>query len=295
MSGTRPQCTSRTDSCVSGWTMRMSAPRAICRPPPRAWPCTAAITGTGSSCHTQQTCWPRWVMPPGVIAPGLPSPPTGRSSPPAIAANDEKSRPAQNDAPSPDSTTARTPGSDFSRSPASAIAGEHRAVEGVALVGAVEADVGDAVRVDADAVGIGRTSPMRQRSESRPVACAGTQCRFTGMKLNLSADEVLTTTRSVRKRLDFDTPGRAGVVEECLEIALQAPTGSNRRAGTGWSSRTPPRSGRSRRLPRELRRVPRRCPAPSTPRATAAASASRKVARLGDVPRRQLPPQSRCC
>lgn len=51
------------------------------------------------------------------------------------------------------------------------------------------------------------------------------------MKLNLTADEVLTTTRSVRKRLDFDKPVDRAIVEECLEIALQAPTGSNRQ---GW-------------------------------------------------------------
>jgi nitroreductase len=51
------------------------------------------------------------------------------------------------------------------------------------------------------------------------------------MKLNLSADEVLTTTRSVRRRLDFDRPVERDVVEECLQIALQAPTGSNRQ---GW-------------------------------------------------------------
>ena len=51
------------------------------------------------------------------------------------------------------------------------------------------------------------------------------------MKLNLSADEVLTTTRSVRKRLDFDKPVERSVVEECLDIALQAPTGSNTQ---GW-------------------------------------------------------------
>ncbi|OWY60968.1 nitroreductase, partial [cyanobacterium TDX16] len=49
--------------------------------------------------------------------------------------------------------------------------------------------------------------------------------------LNLSADEVLTTTRSVRKRLDFDRPVERAVVEECIDIALQAPTGSN---GQGW-------------------------------------------------------------
>jgi nitroreductase len=51
------------------------------------------------------------------------------------------------------------------------------------------------------------------------------------MKLNLTADEVLTTTRSVRKRLDFDRPVDRATVEECLNIALQAPTGSNRQ---GW-------------------------------------------------------------
>ena len=51
------------------------------------------------------------------------------------------------------------------------------------------------------------------------------------MRLNLSADEVLTSTRSVRKRLDFDRPVERATVEECLDIALQAPTGSNRQ---GW-------------------------------------------------------------
>ena len=51
------------------------------------------------------------------------------------------------------------------------------------------------------------------------------------MQLNLSADEVLKTTRSVRKRLDFDRPVERSVVEECLDIALQAPTGGNQH---GW-------------------------------------------------------------
>ena len=49
--------------------------------------------------------------------------------------------------------------------------------------------------------------------------------------LGLSADEVLTTTRSVRKRLDFDRPVPRNTVLEALDIALQAPTGSNRQ---GW-------------------------------------------------------------
>ncbi len=51
------------------------------------------------------------------------------------------------------------------------------------------------------------------------------------MNLNLSADEVLTTTRSVRKRLDFDRPVERSVILECIDIAQQAPTGSNRQ---GW-------------------------------------------------------------
>lgn len=51
------------------------------------------------------------------------------------------------------------------------------------------------------------------------------------MHLNLSADEVLTTTRAVRKRLDLSRPVEPEVIRECLEIAMQAPTGSNRQ---GW-------------------------------------------------------------
>ena len=45
--------------------------------------------------------------------------------------------------------------------------------------------------------------------------------------LGLSADELLSTTRSVRKRLDLDRPVDPALVEECLEYAVQAPTGSN--------------------------------------------------------------------
>jgi nitroreductase len=49
--------------------------------------------------------------------------------------------------------------------------------------------------------------------------------------LNLSVDEVLTTTRSVRKRLDLERPVSREVLLECLELAVQAPTGSN---AQGW-------------------------------------------------------------
>ena len=51
------------------------------------------------------------------------------------------------------------------------------------------------------------------------------------MTLNLSVDDVLTTTRSVRKRLDLEKPVPREVLLECLDLALQAPTGSN---AQGW-------------------------------------------------------------
>jgi len=47
----------------------------------------------------------------------------------------------------------------------------------------------------------------------------------------LTPDELLTTTRTVRKRLDLSRPVPIELVRECLEIALQAPSGSNRQ---GW-------------------------------------------------------------
>jgi len=46
-----------------------------------------------------------------------------------------------------------------------------------------------------------------------------------------TVDHLLTTTRSVRKRLDLTRPVERSVLEECLQLALQAPSGSNRQ---GW-------------------------------------------------------------
>ena len=48
------------------------------------------------------------------------------------------------------------------------------------------------------------------------------------MTLNLSADEVLSTTRAVRKRLDLTRPVPRELIEECVDLATQAPTGRNR-------------------------------------------------------------------
>ena len=46
----------------------------------------------------------------------------------------------------------------------------------------------------------------------------------------LTTDELLTTTRAVRKRLDLWRPVPLELVKECIEVALQAPSGSNRQS-----------------------------------------------------------------
>ena len=46
-----------------------------------------------------------------------------------------------------------------------------------------------------------------------------------------TVDKLLTTTRSVRKRLDLTRPVEPELIEECLELAVQAPTGGN---SQGW-------------------------------------------------------------
>ena len=50
-------------------------------------------------------------------------------------------------------------------------------------------------------------------------------------QIDLTPDELLTTTRAVRKRLDLTRQVGADVIRECLEIATQAPTGGNTQ---GW-------------------------------------------------------------
>ena len=42
-----------------------------------------------------------------------------------------------------------------------------------------------------------------------------------------SVDEVLSTTRAVRRRLDLTRPVERDVIVECLRLAIQAPTASN--------------------------------------------------------------------
>jgi nitroreductase len=49
--------------------------------------------------------------------------------------------------------------------------------------------------------------------------------------LDLSPDELLSTTRSVRKRLDLERPVELALIRECMQLAAQAPTGGN---AQGW-------------------------------------------------------------
>jgi nitroreductase len=53
------------------------------------------------------------------------------------------------------------------------------------------------------------------------------------MTLELTPDELLTTTRAVRKRLDLTRPVPRALVEECATLAFQAPNGSNQQRW-GW-------------------------------------------------------------
>ena len=46
-----------------------------------------------------------------------------------------------------------------------------------------------------------------------------------------TVDRLLSTTRAVRKRLDLERPVEKSVIEDCIRLSVQAPTGSNTQ---GW-------------------------------------------------------------
>ncbi len=61
-------------------------------------------------------------------------------------------------------------------------------------------------------------------------AAAAAPGRHQGDSVDLdlaSIDHVLTTTRSVRKRLDLTRPVDLATVQECIDLAIQAPDGGN--------------------------------------------------------------------
>jgi nitroreductase len=51
------------------------------------------------------------------------------------------------------------------------------------------------------------------------------------MTLDLTPDQLLSTTRTVRKRLDLSRPVERELLQECFDLAFQAPTGGNQQ---GW-------------------------------------------------------------
>ncbi len=137
MSGMIPHLASSTLHFASGAVMRKSAASAIWRPPPRQWPWTAAMTGTGSRRHAQHASWKRLV------------PRHGRG---ANAARRAAARGAPSRSRGRRRRTRRTP-----RGPPRAACGPREPAgrrdevlerverQRVELVGPVEPDVGDAV------------------------------------------------------------------------------------------------------------------------------------------------------
>jgi nitroreductase len=106
------------------------------------------------------------------------------------------------------------------------------------------------------------------------------------MQVPLTPDELLTTTRVVRKRLDFTRPVERELIEECLTLAVQAPTGSNRQEWH-WVFVTDPDTKRAladlyRREDASYRRLPTPDFGPSDTRAERAGAVQSSAAYLRD-------------
>ena len=98
------------------------------------------------------------------------------------------------------------------------------------------------------------------------------------MLLDLTPDELLATTRSVRKRLDLTRPVEREVLEECLGLAQQAPTASY---AQNWHFVVVTDPERRARLGELWRRAARSY----LERRGAAAAADERIARLSDAVR----------
>jgi nitroreductase len=98
------------------------------------------------------------------------------------------------------------------------------------------------------------------------------------MLLDLTPDELLATTRTVRRRLDLTRPVERDVLEECLALAQQAPTSSY---AQNWHFVVVTDAGKRAALGRLWSGVA----APYLERRAAAAAADPHVARIGDAVR----------
>jgi nitroreductase len=98
------------------------------------------------------------------------------------------------------------------------------------------------------------------------------------MALDLTPDELLATTRSVRRRLDLTRPVEREVLEACLGLAQQAPTASY---AQNWHFVVVTDPERRAALGELWRSVA----GPYLERRAAAAAADRRVARISDAVR----------
>src|SRR5688500_11080284 len=64
-----------------------------------------------------------------------------------------------------------------------------------------------------------------------PLRRSGAPLRSVMGSLDLTADQLLSTTRAVRKRLDLTRPVERAILQECLDLAFQAPSGGD---AQGW-------------------------------------------------------------
>src|SRR5262245_36896 len=68
----------------------------------------------------------------------------------------------------------------------------------------------------------------RRRRPDQTLLEGGEESHGAKETFQLTPDELLSTTRAVRKRLDLARPVERRLILECVEMAQQAPTGGNR-------------------------------------------------------------------
>ena len=119
-----------------------------------------------------------------------------------------------------------------------------------------------------------------------------------------TVDHLLTTTSAMRKRLNLDRPIEPAVLERCIEIALQAPSGSNRQ---GWHFAVVPIRAERRVMllkdipfqpeppqdtPRGAPHQPRACPSARPPLALCTIQGCTNARKATLQPRGSSPPQA---
>ena len=113
-------------------------------------------------------------------------------------------------------------------------------------------------------------------------------------QVTVAADEVLTTTRAVRRRLDLERDVDDEIILDCIDIAEQAPTGGNQGSRRWLIVRDPELKQRLAELYRDVignRMIEARDRLAGTgdPRERAMLSSAHLAERLGEVPAIVIP------